>query len=438
MAVRLTRWQATPRESALTAKQVAESLVSVAGLIGRPVRDESGHDIGKLIDIVVRHGTATYPPVSGLIVKVGPRRSFIEAAHILTMSNDEVRLSSTRIYLSDFQRREGESLLDADVLDHQILDVDGMRVVRSSDAYLARVEREYVVVGVDVSFRSFVRRIVPGGYRRRPTPSQVLDWAAVESLAEGVGPVRTVSSRSKLGQMRPADLADLIEDLSGREQEALLELLEPEVAADVLEEMESPELVALFRGLDADKAADYLELMEPDEGAEVLRELSDDHRESVLSEMSEEASDNLRLIASYDDESAGGIMNTDMLVVRESQSARDALRQLLAHDDRRSLDGVVVIDGEGKLLDHVPVIELVEAGDRVLAEIVGPPFPTAVLADTSIEEVLEEFTNNRGSSIVVVDEEQKPVGQIHADDLIDALVGGEDRRWPWQNPGGLA
>ncbi len=438
MAVRLTRWQALPSESALTAKQVAESLISVAGLIGRPVRDQAGHDIGKLIDIVVRHGTATYPPVSGLIVKVGPRRSFIESAHVLTMSNDEVRLSSTRVHLSDFQRREGESLLDADVLDHQILDVDGMRVVRSSDAYLARVEREYVVVGVDVSFRSFVRRIVPGGYRRRPTPAHVLDWAAVESLAEGVGPVRTTSSRSKLGQMRPADLADLIEDLSGREQEALLELLEPEVAADVLEEMESPELVALFRGLDADKAADYLELMEPDEGAEVLRELSDDHRESVLSEMSEEASDNLRLIASYDDESAGGIMNTDMLVVHESQTARDALRALLAHEDRRSLDGVVVVDAEGKLLDHVPVIELVEAGDRVLAEVVGPPYPTAVLADTSIEEVLEEFTNNRGSSIVVVDEADQPVGQIHADDLIDALVGGEDRRWPWQNPGGLA
>jgi hypothetical protein len=438
MAVRIARLVAAPSDSALARKQVVDSLVSVAGLIGRPVRDEAGHDIGKLIDIVARHGTATYPPVTGLIVKVGPRRSFIEASQIASMSNDEVRLSSTRVHLSDFVRREGESLLDADVLDHQILDVDGMRVVRSSDAYLARVDREFVIVGVDVSFRSFVRRIIPGAYRRRPTPNHVLDWAAVESLAGGVGPVRTSSSRSKLSQMRPADLADLIEDLSGREQEVLLDLLEPEVAADVLEEMESTELVALFRGLDDEKAADLLELMEPDEGAELLRELSDKHRESVLSEMSVEASDNLRLIASFDDESAGGIMNTDMLVVPESQSARDALRLLLAHEDRRSLDGVIVVDANGSLIDHVPVIELVEAGDRPLAEIVGAPFPTAVLAKTSIEDVLEEFTNNRGSSIVVVDDAQRPVGQIHADDLIDALIGGDERRWPWQSPGGIA
>ncbi len=438
MDVRIARWQAAPSESALTRRQVAESLVSVAGLIGRPVRDEAGHDIGRIVDIVVRHGTAAYPPVTGLIVKVGPRRSFIDGTQVASMSNDEVRLSSTRIHLSDFVRREGESLLDADVLDHQILDVDGMRVVRSSDAYLARVDREFVVVGVDVSFRSFVRRLIPGAYRRRPTPNQVLDWAAVASLAEGVGPVRTSASRSRLSQMRPADIADLLEDLSGREQEALLELLEPEVAADVLEEMESPELVALFRGLDAETAADYLELMEPDEGAELLRELSDEHREDVLSEMSEEASDSLRLIASYDEDTAGGIMNTDMLIVPESQSARDALRQLLTHDDRRSLDGVVVVDSNGALLDHLPVIELVEAGERVLAEVIGAPFPLAVQAETPLEEVLEEFRDNRGSSLIVVDAEQHPIGQIHADDLVDVLMHSDDRRWPWQNPGGLA
>lgn len=438
MAVRPIRRLVPAGESALTGKQVMDSLVSVAGLIGRPVRDEAGHDIGNLIDIVVRHGTAAYPPVTGLIVKVGPRRSFIEGAQIAAMSNDEVRLSSTRIHLSDFVRRDGESLLDSDVLDHQILDVDGMRVVRSSDAYLAPIDREYVVVGVDVSFRSFMRRIIPGAYRRRPTPNQVLDWAAVASLAEGAGPVRTSSSRSKLGQMRPADLADLLEDLSGREQEALLEMLEPEVAADVLEEMEAPELAALLRGLDDETAAEYIELMEPDEGAEVLRELSDEHRESVLSEMSEEASEGLRMLASYDEDTAGGIMNTDMLVVRESQSARAALHLLLAHEDRRSLDGVIVVDTAGALLDHVPLIELVEAGERTLAEVIGAPFPVAVLADTSLEDVLEEFTNNRGSSIVIVDAEQHPIGQIHADDLIDWLMGDEERRWPWQSPGGIA
>ena len=146
-------------DSVLARKNIRNSLVSVAGLIGRPVRDENGRLIGKLVDIVVRHGEETYPPVSGLIVRVGQSKSFISGQHISKFTNDEIRLSSTKIDLVDFQRRDGESLLDADVLDHQIVDVNGLRVVRSSDLYLAPLDREIRVVGVDISFRSFIRRI---------------------------------------------------------------------------------------------------------------------------------------------------------------------------------------------------------------------------------------------------------------------------------------
>ncbi len=424
------------REYALARKQVRESLVSVAGLIGRPVRDQGGRDIGRVVDIVVRHGDATYPPVSGLIVKVGPRSSFIDGSQIATLTQDEIRLSSTKINLQEFTRRKGESLLDADVIDHQIVDVDGMQVVRSSDLYLAHLDREIRVVGVDVSFVSFLRRIFPGAIRRRPTPDRVLDWAAVASLADGEGPVRTADSRSVLGQMRPADLADLIEDLHGREQEVLIDLLEPEVAADALEEMESPELLGLIRGLTAEKAAELLTHMEPDESAEVLRDLDDEHRESVLSAMSAENAKPLRELVEFDDDRAGGIMTTHMVIVNEKETAARALAQLVAQRDRGSTDGVVVVDDVGRLLDHVQVLELLAAESSAsMAEVIGPPWPTSVLIDTPFEKVIEEFTNNRGSSIVVVDTDHKPVGHILADDLVDALVEDAGRRWPWQSGG---
>ena len=107
------------RDSVLERKTIRESLVSVAGLINRPVKDNDGKLIGKLVDIVVRHGEETYPPVSGLIVKVGQRRSFIDGARISKLTRNEILLSSTKINLQDYQRREGESLLDADVLDHR-------------------------------------------------------------------------------------------------------------------------------------------------------------------------------------------------------------------------------------------------------------------------------------------------------------------------------
>ncbi|MEN9325246.1 MAG: hypothetical protein RL414_1000, partial [Actinomycetota bacterium] len=229
-------------DSVLTRKSIKDSLVSLAGLIGCSVRNEDGSEIGKLVDVVVRHGQDAYPPVSGLIVKVGQRKSFIDGARIAKLTKTEIRLSSTKINLTDYQRREGESLLDADVLDHQIVDVNGLRVVRSSDLYLAPLDKEIRVVGVDISFVTFLRRIFPGALGRRATPQQVIDWASVASLADTSGVVKTSGSRTALSQLRPADLADLIEDLAGREQSALIEMLDPDLAADALEEMEDDEL----------------------------------------------------------------------------------------------------------------------------------------------------------------------------------------------------
>jgi CBS domain-containing protein len=415
------------RDSVLERKNIRDSLVSVAGLIGRPIRDETGRGIGKLVDIVVRHGETTYPPVSGLIVKVGNSTSFIDGASISKLTHDEIRLSSMKVNLEEYKRRPGESLLDADVLDHQIVDVNGLRVVRSSDLYLAPLDREIRVVGVDISFRSFVRRIFPGSLSRRPTPEHVVDWAAVASLADGTGVVRSSESRAALSQLRPADLADLIEDLAGREQGALIELLDPDLAADALEEMEDDELQGLLRGLPSRRAAELITRMEPDESAEVLRDLDVDHRESIFAEMDSKIATQLRKLVSFDETLAGGIMTTHILVTRETDTVGAALKLLVENRERDISDGVVVVDAKGKLLDHIQIIELVAAKSSAeLSTLIGPPFPTAIDSNTRLKDVIEEFANNRGSSIIVVDEKNKPVGRILADDLVDALTSDED------------
>ncbi len=415
------------RDSVLERKNIRDALVSVAGLIGRPIRDETGRDIGKLVDIVVRHGETTYPPVSGLIVKVGNSTSFIDASSISKFTHDEIRLSSMKVNLEEYKRRPGESLLDADVLDHQIVDVNGLRVVRSSDLYLAPLDREIRVVGVDISFRSFVRRIFPGSLSRRPTPEHVVDWAAVASLADGTGVVRSSESRAALSQLRPADLADLIEDLAGREQSALIELLDPDLAADALEEMEDDELQGLLRGLPSQRAAELISRMEPDESAEVLRDLDVDHRESIFAEMDSKIAAQLRKLVSFDETLAGGIMTTHILVTRETDTVGDALKLLVENRERDISDGVVVVDAKGKLLDHIQIIELVAAKSSAeLSTLIGPPFPTAINSNTRLKEVIEEFANNRGSSIIVIDEKNKPVGCILADDLVDALTSDEE------------
>ena len=412
----------------ISRKSVRDSLVSLAGLIGRPVMDPEGREIGRLVDVVVRHGEETYPPVSGLIVKVANRKSFINGARISQLTPSSITLSSTKINLEPFSRRPGETLLDADVLDHQIVDVDGLRVVRTSDLYLAPFNKEIRVVGVDISFVSFLRRLFPGSLSRRPTPDHVIDWASVASLTDSTGVVRTSGTRAALSQLRPADLADLIEDLAGREQGALIEMLDPDLAADVLEEMEDDELEGVLRGMSAERSAELLSLMEPDESAEVLRDLDDEHRESILEAMEQGTAKQLRQLVSFDEELAGGIMTTHLLIVQSTGTVADALKLLVENKERESSDGVVVVDGKGTLLDHIQTVELIAVDPQSLvSELVAKPFPTAVSIDTPIADVVEEFSNNRGSSIIVIDANNKPIGRILADDLVDALSQNRGR-----------
>jgi CBS domain-containing protein len=423
---------------ALQRKSIRESLVSLAGLIGKPVRYQGGKEIGRLVDVVVRHGEDSYPPVSGLIVKVGQSKSFIDGARIAKLTQNEIQLSTAKVDLTEFTRREGESLLDADVLDHQIVDVNGLRVVRSSDLYLAPLDREIRVVGVDISFKAFIRRIFPGALGRGPVPKHVIDWANVASLAHGTGVVKSNESRAALGQLRPADLADLIEDLAGRERNALIEMLDPELAADALEEMEDEELQGLLRGLSAQRSAELISRMEPDEGAEVLRDLDDDHRESIFMEMDISVAKQLRKLVEFDETLAGGIMTSHMLITHEDDTVASALALLVEHKSRDISDGVVVVDAKGKLLDHIQIIELIAAKPAAkLSSLMGPPYPTSVNLNTRLDEVIDEFANNRGSSIIVVDEKNKPVGRILADDLVDALASTSDTQGFAQGSGAL-
>ena len=132
-------------------------------------------------------------------------------------------------------------------------------------------------------------------------------------------------------------------------------------------------------------------------------------------------------------------MTTHILIVHENDTVASALKLLVDNRERDISDGVVVVDSRGKLVDHIQVVELVAAGSTdLLSTLIGPPYPTAIGLDTPLDDVVDEFSNNRGSSIIVVDQKNKPVGRILADDLVDALVDASDRRTFSQGSGGLS
>jgi CBS domain-containing protein/sporulation protein YlmC with PRC-barrel domain len=422
-------------ERLTTLRHVRSALVSLAGLIGKPVLHQAGQQIGQVADVVARWDShQPYPPVTGLIVRVGRRRAWLPIDAVEDFGRDRIRLRTARLDLRDVARRPGEVELARDVIDHQLVDVDGARVIRASDLYLARVAGVVQLVGVDVGFNSLLRRLGPARFRSRATPEKVIDWASITSFGSQHGPGGTLqASEHGLQRLRPGELADLLEDLGRAERHDLLAQLTPEQAADALEEMQEEELVQLLRESGTAEAAELLGRMEPDEAADGLRELDPGEQEKLLAAMPEQARDRVAILLGYGERTAGGIMTTVLVVATPAETimqVRDRLRANREHDE--DLAGIIVLGDDGQLLDDLTMTELFLADPEVrVDDLIGPPWPVTVTPDADLDEIAERLAETRHSSVVVVDDQERPLGRILVDDVLDMLVPDRSRfRFP--------
>jgi len=435
-AIRRRRQHRTQR--LLANRAVGDALVSTAALVGRPVRGPGGAEVGRVQDLVVRWRGEPYPPVTGLVVRIGRRRAYVPIDHVEEIRADAVTLRSVRLDLRDFERRPGEVVLNGDVIDHQLVDVDGVRVVRAADLYLAHVMGEYRLVGVDVGFQTLLRRLGPARWRRRPTPDRVIDWGAIQPFGAGgsegaPGPMRLSGPNQALRRLRPAEVADLLEELGRDERQELLAHLEPDAAADALEEMDADELGALLRESSTADAATLLAEMEPDEAVEALRGLESEEADELLAAMPTEVAEPLRALLLYRAGSAGGLMTTNLVLVRADQTVGEVRRILRTEAEHQAdVDAVIIVDDGGTLVHDLGLFELLVASqDDAVIDVAGPPEPVTVGPDAPLEEVVDRFIDSRGSSLLVVDGGDRPVGRILADDVIDALAPARGRvRFP--------
>jgi hypothetical protein len=421
------------RTQRLTASRaLRRAIVSVAGLVGAPVVNQSGQSVGRLVDVVARmHAGDRYPPITGLLVKVGSRTSFLAASSVASIEHRCVRLQSSRLDLRDFRRRQGEVLLAKDVLDHQLVDVDGRQVIRAADLYLAPVEDEFRLVGVDISLATLLRRLGPKMFRGRPTPERVIDWDAVtpfgEDLTGGPSMVRLRRSDVDLHRLQPSDLADLLEDLGRTGRQELLARLNPETAADALEEMDPDELVALLREANPERATELVAAMEPDEAVDALRDLSTGESDDILARMPVEIRANLSALLAYPERSAGGFMTSVLARAGLDDTVGDVERMVAGwREHRNEIDAVLIVDSDGNLLADLPLFDLVAHPDDELISVVlafeEHPEPLTVLPDATVRDVAEQLVRTRRSSLLVVNAGGEPLGRILADDVLDALL----------------
>jgi CBS domain-containing protein len=419
----------------MTSRQVRQNIISLVGLDGCPVLNQSGEEVGHLADLVARvHNGDDYPAVTGIVVRVGRRRAYLDAGAIDHIDRRSVTLRTARLDLREFHRREGEVLLARDILDHQLVDTDQIQVIRAADLYLAQVGGQVRLVGVDVSIQTLLRRLGPKHFRWHPTPDRVIDWAAIESFGadspEDPAAVKLRAPNSALRRLRPAELADVLEALGRPGRKELLASLDHDLAADALEEMEPDELTALLREMEPAQAADLVARMEPDEAAEALRELPASEQAQLLAQMPAATQRELARLLGYPADEAGGVMTTVLACASPEETVEEVRKRLVKLAKHQTeIDSVAVLDPEGQVIGDVSAFDLlVNKASKPLLDLIDPENPPVTLRpDADLDTVATELVESRRSSLLVVDDDGKPLGRILSDDILDALVPGHGR-----------
>src|SRR5436309_15576762 len=297
-------------------------MLYLSQVLGRPIVDLEGERVATLKDVIVRLGEEDHPPVAGFVARYRRRDFFLPRWRIAHFSEDGVRLTSDILDLRPFTRRDGEVLLARDVLDKQLIDVDGKRVVRVNDVQLIEAANEWRVTGADVSLVGLWRRLAPA-FMRSGGPVEVIDWADVGYLATDAATGQLKSSRGKLSRLHPVEIARLAESLSYQHGAEIVESLDDETAAETLEEMAAERQAQILGDMDEARAADILEHMSSAEAADVLGDLVVEKAEDLLNRMEDEEQSEVAELLPYADDTAGGLMTTASVAVPRDLTVED-------------------------------------------------------------------------------------------------------------------
>jgi magnesium transporter len=403
-------------------------------LFGGDAYDRDGHFVGHVTELFIEPAEQPNRVARFLL---GRGKYLPLVARYDTISAVEpgiIRLNVEEKQLEHYHPNEGWLSLRKDLLDQQIIDTSGRKVVRVNDIDLSehRVNGtvELHVTQVDVGLTGAARRLFhgiasPGLVRGLATrlPTRVIPWEFVNLIEPD--PLRRVKLRithQKLERMHPADLADIMEELSPAQRQSIIASLDEEVAAEALAELDKRLTTEIVETLDPEKAADILEEMDPDQAADVLADLTPESSRDVLREMPGEEAREVRELLKFDANSAGGMMNTDFIFVGEKATRDEVMDWIHEKDvDLEQLDTVFLINDDAKFSGAVAVGRLLFAPPNERMEVLKAEPLLSVPPDADEKEIFEIFDKYNLHSLAVVDKFGHPLGAIEVDDVVTRL-----------------
>jgi CBS domain-containing protein len=402
----------------------AQRILHLSLALGADLVDPAGERIGRVDDLVVRLGEGGYPPLTGLLARVAGRPVFVPGDAVADLEPGRVTLSTNRLDLRAFARRPQEVLLRKDVLDRQLIDVDGARLRRANEIELGRVDGWWRVVGVDVGPRGIVRRVLPRRYAGRVPGGDVLDWADIEPFTGHVPTVRLRAPHPKLVRLHPAELADLVEAAARGAGEEILAAVhaDPELEADLFEELDSTHRREAVERLGDAEVAELLAHMETDDAADLVFDLDEERREAVVGLVPQPQRRRLRALLGFDPSTAGGLMNPDFVCVYGQSTVAEALdRVRSSRGPAELLATVFVMNVHRRLYGAVALADLVRADPQAtMVDVAAAPRP--VRLDAEVEEIARLMTDYDLPAVPVVDAEERLQGIVTVDDVLELVL----------------
>jgi sporulation protein YlmC with PRC-barrel domain len=406
--------------------------VSLTALLGTPVTDAQGHLRGRLKDIAVATGPDA-GKVAGLVLKTRAGLAIVPSQDVMETPAGtlELRSAGALVPLED----QGNYLyLQQDLVDRQIIDIHGRKVVRVNDVDLEWMGQGAAhllrVAEVEIGMRGAFRRVFKGVLPRttlesisRKFGAHGIPWHFVDVIE--VDPARRVKLRiehERLADMHPSELADILEDLAPAEREAVFTSLDEEVAADALEEVEPKLQKALLEKLDEEKIADIVEEMDPGAAADLLAELPEDQSDAILEEMEPEERHEVEELLEFDEDSAAGCMTTDFVYLGMQATVAQAVHALRSFDgDPESVTEIYLLDEKRVLHGAIPLARLVMAQPETRLSVLAEPRVLSCPADLNQNELAELFDKYNLHALPVVDAVGRMVGVVQAEQVISFL-----------------
>jgi hypothetical protein len=438
----------TPPPAGPGAPAGSQASLRLSRLIKRPVTDRGGGSLGRLADVIVRLRGADYPLVTGLVAAVGGREIFVPIDQVSSFDGDPLRLSSARLSLRHFERRDGEVLLRADVLGHRLIDVPNARLVRAADLELAQVsslppsraddlppsradhlppsraDAEWVVAGVDTRPRRMFGLRAPD--TRASSGGGVRDWHDFEWLIGHEGSALLRGPFARIRRLKPAQIADLLESASAEEETEILGRVraDPELEADVFEELDEDLATRLLGARTDFEIAEVLARMRADDAADAIAELPQQRRQPVLDLLPPGPRQKVLTLMGFASASAGGLMGVDFIALPGMVTVRGALARVRESPllQPEALTSVHAVDEDGCLCGVARLVTMVQADpDAALIEVCDTD-PVRVGTDTDITEVAVLMTDYNLITIPVVDDANRLLGVITVDDILEIAL----------------